>query len=294
MIKKRRPGRPIKLTPLPQEYSKRKYSNNALDKLTELGWFHNLWVRFSLRSNNALSLSEKRERILAILEKPILPVPKNHFRNENLLSLDWYGDDESLWPELGVCPLMVGELYKLESQLDKDSQVRGRASFGISKRKIPDDGSQLLGYWKEVFVDDAIEKSASKVPITVNLDLEDSALIEHFALLLKRLRKKKQIPEVAAAKDKINWDHLIRDWVFYKVLPYIDLMLWGEFNQIRISDRTYLENLPSDRKADLDANQIRRTTKTKVAEAFSSSFLQTLKANLFYKAIKSAKHKDLD
>jgi len=291
MIKKRRPGRPIEVTPLPQEYSKKKYANTALNKLTELDWFHNLWVRFSLRSNKALSLSEKRERILAILEKPILPVPKNHFRSENLLAIDWYWDDENLWPELGVCPLMVGELYKLESRLDKDLQVRGRSSFGISKRKVPDDGSQLLGYWEDVFVDDAIDNFASKVPITVNLDLEDSALIEHFALLLKRLRKKKQIPEAAVAKEKINWDHLMRDWVFYKVLPYIDLMLWGEFNQEKISARTYLENLPSDREAGLDANQISRTTKNKAAEVFSSSFLQTLKASLFYRAIKSAKCK---
>ncbi|NCB40075.1 MAG: hypothetical protein EOM80_15040 [Erysipelotrichia bacterium] len=291
MIKKRRPGRPIEVTPLPQEYSKKKYTNTELNKLTELGWFHNLWVRFSLRSNKALSLSEKRERILAILEKPILPVPKNHFCSENLLALDWYWDDENLWPELGVCPLMVGELYKLESQLDKDLQVRGRSSFGISKRKVPDDGSQLLGYWEDAFVDDAVENSDSKVPITVNLDFEDSTLIEHFALLLKRLRKKKQIPEAAPAREKINWDHLMRDWVFYKVLPYIDLMLWGEFNQEKITARTYLENLPSDREAGLDANQISRTTKNKAAEVFSSSFLQTLKASLFYKVIKSAKCK---
>ncbi len=291
MIKKRRPGRPIEVTPLPPEYSKKKYTNTELNKLTELGWFHNLWVRFSLRSNKALSLSEKRERILAILEKPILPVPKNHFRSEDLLALDWYWDDENLWPELGVCPLMVGELYKLESQLNKDSQVRGRSSFGISKRKVPDDGSQLLGYWEDAFVDDAVENSDSKVPITVNLDFEDSTLIEHFALLLKRLRKKKQIPEAAPAREKINWDHLMRDWVFYKVLPYIDLMLWGEFNQEKITARTYLENLPSDREAGLDANQISRTTKNKAAEVFSSSFLQTLKASLFYKVIKSAKCK---
>lgn len=294
MIKKRRTGRPIEVAALPQEYSKKKYTNTALNKLTELGWFHNMWVRFSLRSNKALSLSEKQERILAILEKPILPVPKNHFRSENLLSLDWYDDDESLWPELGVCPLMVGQLYKLESQLEKDSQARGRASYGISKRKIPEDGSQLLDYWEDIFVDDAIENSASIVPITVNLDLEDSALIEHFALLLKRLRKKKQIPGATVAKEKINWDDLIRDWVFYKVLPYIDLMLWGEFNQIKIPDRTYLESLPEGKGEGLDANQIRRTTKKKAAELLSSSFLQTLKASIFYKAIKSAKCRDLE
>lgn len=82
MIKKRRPGRPVELAALPKEYDKGKYCEPALRKLSELGWFYNFWVRYSLKSNENLPLSEKRERILEILEQPLLTPWIPGFYNE--------------------------------------------------------------------------------------------------------------------------------------------------------------------------------------------------------------------
>lgn len=286
MAIKRRPGRPVKLANLPKEYDKSKYSEEALRNFSERDWLHNFSTRHYLRSNENLSRNEKQQRILEILRQPILKAPELPLRHKELAPVDWIDDDDIMWPNLGIFPLQIGELYYLESLLDEDSQKRGRSSYGISKRKVPDDGTQFLGLWKDVHVYDAIKKPSSRIPLIVDLDFEEKALVESFALLLKRLKKRKQIDKTKSlSQENLNWKSLIEEWIFYSVLPYMDLMLWGEFNQTKITDRSYVENLPGE----LDENQIRRTTQKKVAEVMSRSFLPTLRASIFYHKIKSAK-----
>lgn len=291
MIKKKRPGRPAKEIALPIEYDFEKYNEKDLGQLSELGWFHNLWVRYSLKSTETLSLDERQKRILQILEQPIISAPRMPLCSENLAPVDWVSDDERLWHELGVSPFRVGELYKLESHLDKDSQIRGRSSYGISKRKAPDDVTQLLGLWADVSVDDAIEKQSATASITIDLDFDDEILINHFKLLLRRLRTRRESNQSKVVSIKaIDCKTMVNDWIYSSVLPCIDLMLWS---QIFGKDMTYAM-FSNAFFGEHDTDKIRRTILPKAKELLSRSFLMAFRANFFYRTIKNAKCPDLE
>lgn len=157
------------------------------------------------------------------------------------------------------------DLYKLE----RNARIWGK----LTKEQI-EQAERLVSHPSElVFLSltpswmgsklDTEHSSTSNIPLMVDLDFPNSVLIDTFKLQLQRLRR--------SAKGRFGHArrHMpeLTQWVEMGLLPCMDLLLWAEEQQGRLTDRVL-----ADAVAPLDSSneeKMRKTTRPLAEELLS-------------------------
>jgi hypothetical protein len=83
---------------------------------------------------------------------------------------------------------------------------------------------------------------ADSKTVMVNLALPDRVLLDHFKHFLQSERKK-AAPGSAAKRYR---ESTFVDWIDFGVLPYLDLIIWSEENEIHIPNRVLADAIFSE------------------------------------------------
>jgi hypothetical protein len=115
--------------------------------------------------------------------------------------------------------------------------------------------------------------------LSVDLHAAEEQIIEDFKKCLKNIRKNMQHPTVK----KIFSSKDFNQWHEYKILPYLDLTIWGTFSGQKFTQALIGNALFHD-EVELDTTErIRRTTKPKADWLMRPSILDALKKQILIK-----------
>ena len=130
-----------------------------------------------------------------------------------------------------------------------------------------------------IYIDDRLiqtvveNKISSLVHICVNLSAPDNQIINDFRTFLKEVRKL-STPSLTVKFNKT----LIKRLCNYKVLPYLDLMLWADNEfEIKILNRKLADWLYPDESNEFDAvDRVRKTTQDLAEKTMEYDFIEAL------------------
>jgi len=234
--------KPRRLKKLPDWFRLANYE--PVRTLDALGWWQQINIRRAcydqlkdMRSEHPL-FSERdaavKKALFSSRQQPICSTSCAPFNGEEF---SWCFNIEFLPEQEGDGPIVremrLLDLYKFERD--------ARSWWQLSKEKI-EEAEKLVNHpspfiflsptpaWMKPTVRHK-DSTSSIVPVVLDLDLPNAAVIEHFKLLLQKLRRERQTWAEATK-------HMpeLMDWARNGLLPCMDLILWAEEEQGRITD----------------------------------------------------------
>lgn len=221
---------------LPAWFCLEKYAAVAL--LDAQGWYNQL--RGRAFAKELLEDNRELDEFLALLLAAIRVDPIVDFYNLAFNSCLFSEDELSLlrpnkWPDSGVHPATVAELYHAEQHIEEGRRKYARGFFSSQERGAQPDCRQQVDDWLVGPLHQVTSTSGSDVLLSVDMSLNDSVLIEQFSRALNSLRD--QAPEKFALTNFTARNFDFASWTRFGVLPYIDLRIWGLQVKRAISNR---------------------------------------------------------
>jgi hypothetical protein len=263
---------------LPSWYDLNKYKEAK--KLTARGWYEQLIVRSSyqallerrpLHERLASFLKEMRRTPIINIEDPALTIMLGGGKLEALK-----GDDaEYAAPMSGVYSLTPRDLYFIERNISEEQRKYAKGFieqiFGQSEGPL-----KKLRYRLQKWIIEPAYKTSShkwaQGAVMVNLALPDKVLEAHFRGFLKKKRA-----ELSVLQDEQRHHSIpFQRWVDCGLLPYLDLRLWAQENELKIPHHILAKSIYH--KKDNDPETVRKVTALMAAAALSKEGLIELEA----------------
>ncbi|MCQ8128154.1 DUF6387 family protein [Methylomonas rivi] len=115
----------------------------------------------------------------------------------------------------------------------------------------------------------------SHTRVTVNLYANDEQIIADFKKWLEKVRQDKNL----VAPKKLFNEVDFKEWAEYMILPYLDLIIWSKYNEIKITQPVLGNVLFPDEIVDT-TERIRRTIKPKAEWLMQESTINALALQL--------------
>jgi hypothetical protein len=249
---------------LPSWFKLEKYE--AAKSLDAAGWHNNLFVRqVLLKSIGSASFKAALEA-----EKNI---PHLYMDDLDYLRLNPIFQEKLLYilntfnvgnrKELGIRPVMIGDIYNQIKYIDPDKQSYAH------KIIINTDDSE--SYWdallhtetkKEWRVNPLLEPLSNNL-IHINLELPEKVLIEQFTSFIKKIQYRR-------SNKKPNFF----SWIYFGILPYLDLKIWELETKKKIPNSVMANAIFPPHEGGEEV--VRKTTKKIANEILSQSYLHFL------------------
>jgi len=252
-----------RVSDIPSWFDLSKY--DALNGMSLRWWWCQIEMRTYLVNmmdpmTESLDSSFAEHQLPILQETPIIPLPEDVSGLSSMCG----------WNSLPIRSLTSMDVYQLyryipEKEWDKCEELT--SARGESETS--------LGFnyeFSEISVTQNENKYAVCYPngdlnfLSINLSASDKTLINEFKNWLKKHRKETNSTKLKSRIDESD----INKWCDYKILPYIDLILWGYFNEIAINQNILGEVLFCDER-DVDSTErIRQTTIPLAKKVFSN------------------------
>lgn len=278
---------------LPKWFNLEKYAGAG--SLDTLGWYEQLSMRNDLRRTvgsprwkswqtdvePSIGLQQTLSVLALIRETPILIIEGNklleYFFYEGLVQKIKARDPRY---SIGVHLSTVRNLYMKEGNIEKFRQIYARYYFGNLFKKISN-SHEIFSSMETDWIDEPVDKYQvwpnSKVDISVNTLLPDNVLIEQFKEVLYKLRH--PLPGDVFAIKKTR-KPAFADWINFGVLPYLDLQIWQQQEEVKITNHLMADVIFPEGEGGEEV--VRKTTARMADELLTFDhrmFLQTLAAH---------------
>ncbi|TPQ24336.1 hypothetical protein C2U68_20270 [Methylomonas koyamae] len=167
-----------------------------------------------------------------------------------------------------ISPFSNDDVLKLFRQLEENAPPSFTDYIRRSKNslEIVDANEEL-----ELFLQDHFYSTwyYDKAFLLVNLHATDEHIMEDFKNWLIKTRESSSKKSAKKAFTEIDF----KEWTEYKILPFIDLKIWGEISGHRLTN-SVVGNLLFPEEPEIDTTErIRRTTKPKAERLLNSSII---------------------
>lgn len=266
---------------LPKWFSLEKY--DLAKTLDAAGWYVQLYIR-----SRCLSFLPAGKNISGILNliraAPIIDVTANSDLSFHYHRGMFYEEPIIEQSKHGVHSLTVHELYMAAINMEESKRIQAKAFFEIILNSLlgvsaesPRDLS-ILSRKKTAFlyepVHHVLSKPLDQAMIGVNLLLPDRVLVEQFKSYLPLLRE-----ECGAELFSEKWHQPdFAEWARLGVLPYLDLMIWAQEEDKKITYQVLEEAIFPSREG--SEGRVRKTTAPKAEQLMSRESLALLRAQV--------------